>query len=59
MFVTETCLYPLLNRYNIVVFGGVDGYSRKVIDVFLCFYSVFLCYQLVDFEFHIWAYLLI
>lgn len=24
---------PLLNRYNIVIFGGVDGYSRKVTDI--------------------------
>lgn len=27
---------PLLNRYNIVIFGGVDGYSRKVIDFCVC-----------------------
>uniref|UniRef100_A0AAQ4PLG5 Mitogen-activated protein kinase 8 interacting protein 1a n=1 Tax=Gasterosteus aculeatus aculeatus TaxID=481459 RepID=A0AAQ4PLG5_GASAC len=26
-----------LIRYNIVLFGGVDGYSRKVIDVFFFF----------------------
>uniref|UniRef100_A0A3P8SBA6 Integrase core domain-containing protein n=1 Tax=Amphiprion percula TaxID=161767 RepID=A0A3P8SBA6_AMPPE len=24
-------VFPILNRYNIVVFGGVDGYSRKVL----------------------------
>ncbi len=29
--------FSLLNRYNVVVFGGVDGYSRKVINKFLFF----------------------
>lgn len=30
---------PLLNRYNIVVFGGVDGYSRKVIIIITSGYT--------------------
>lgn len=28
-------LKSLLNRYNIVIFGAVDGYSRKVREGFL------------------------